>query len=160
MLQYALIADLFQFAFHMVQIPNFAVEYASCFTVDVIPEVTALSPTVRRTYTFPFDQNISKLWFVTPKDFIPLLYWPHWPTEAVWDCAVFSTVVSWQKLCYISQLHRVFFPQWMMPYFSLHWFSCAVCFKPSYNDYCHYKTAWNLWSQTSFHAIKYIYIYI
>ena len=53
-----------------------------------------------------------ELWFVSPKDFIPLssLCVPG-PTEAFWYCFVSTTVVSWHQFCHIGQLHRFFSSQ-------------------------------------------------
>ena len=58
-----------------------------------------------------------ELWFVSSKDFIPLFYCAPWPTWAFWHCFVSSTVMSWQQLCHIGQLHKVFTSQWILTHF-------------------------------------------
>ena len=40
-----------------------------------------------------------------------------WVTGAFWHCFTSSTVVSWYHFCYITQLHRVSFSQWILTHF-------------------------------------------
>ena len=67
MLLHAVIAGLIEFAFHLVQIPDFVIgksphtliEPSHYFTVSVMQGILALSPTLRRTSTRLFKPNIS-----------------------------------------------------------------------------------------------------
>ena len=53
-----------------------------------------------------------ELWFISPKDFIPLLsLWLPWPTGAFCHCFASSKGVSWQQFCHICQFHRNFSSQ-------------------------------------------------
>ena len=122
-LQYAVIAGLIQFALHLVQIPDFAVGkcptphnrassmfYGWCDTVGCCSFTNSL---------LHIDPPISlkdfELWYVSPKDFIPLLYCSVF--VHLWHCFTSSTVVSWQQFCHIGQLHKVFFSLWMLTHF-------------------------------------------
>ena len=135
MLQCAVIAGLIQFALHMMQIPDFALaphtisKPPPCFTVGVIQGVTAFSLVLHRTETLQFDRKILRFDSSFQRTIYSSLLFNIWvpqPTGAFWHCLGSSTVVFWQQFYHISQLDRVFFSQWILTFFSRHWFSCTV----------------------------------
>ena len=124
MLQYAVIAGMIQFALHLVQIPDFAIgkglppthtitEPPPCFTVGVIQGGCRSFPNFSQHIDPLIWHKDFKLWFVSLKEFIPLLYWSSLcaprPIGAFWNCFAFSKVVSWQQFSHIDQFHIVFF---------------------------------------------------
>ena len=104
MLQYAVIANLIQFALHLVQIRDFAIgksthphthtitELPPCFMVGVISN---LDSSVQKTfYHFSIVQS---LW-----NFLTLF------------CFFNSVFFTLQQFCHIDQFHRVFSSLWML----------------------------------------------
>ena len=84
MLQYAVIAGLIQFALHLMQILDFAISKSpphhnrhssmlyGCYDTGGCSSFTNSLPHIDP----PIWPKDFKLWFVSPKEFIPLLYWP------------------------------------------------------------------------------------
>ena len=130
MLQYAVIADLIQFALHLVQISDFAIRkslqhhnrtssmlYGWCDTASCC-SFTNSSPHIDP----PIWLKDFKLWFFSPKSFIKLLY-----------CLVFVGVGPLEPLlCFLNSNSTIYasFTE-SSPYsgcwhiFSGHWFSCS-----------------------------------
>ena len=93
-------------------------EPPSYFTVGVIQELQFFHH-LRDPLIWRKD---FELLFVRPKDFFTLLHvlsslCARWPTGAFWHWFASSTVVSWQQIYRIGQLHRVFSSQWMVIHF-------------------------------------------
>ena len=119
MLQYAVIASLIQFAFHLMQIPNLAIgksplpitQPPPSFMIGVIQGVAALSTI--HTQTFLVDQKILTL-NSQPKGLCSTALCVPWLIEDFWHCFATSTTVSSLQFCHIGQLHRDFSSHWML----------------------------------------------
>ena len=103
MLQLAVIASLIQFALCLLQIPDFAIGKSSPLHVLQLVWYRGLQL---------LHQLFAAHRFISPKDFISLLYCP--ATGDFWHCFASPTVISWQQFCHIGQLHRVFSSQYML----------------------------------------------
>ena len=126
-----------QFALHLVQIPDFAI--GKCLPLHYRAPFMLYGWCDTGGYNFvtKFSQRLNppilakyfELWFVSPKNFIPLssICTP-WPTGAFWHYFASSPVVSWLQFCHIGQFHRVFSHRRCWQIFSRHWSSCAVIF--------------------------------
>ena len=134
MLLYTVIVVLIQFALHLVQIPNLTIckspphhnrTSSSWCNTGGCSSFTNSSPHIDP----PIYHKDFKLWFVNPKDFVPLL-----------DCSVFVRLgplepfdrvllpwlVSWPQFCPIGQLHRVLSSQWILTHFLWQLLNCAM----------------------------------
>ena len=109
MLKLAIIASLIQFALHLVQIPNFAIDKILPHTLQLVwyrglQLLNQLSAKYRPSYltqrVWPLVHQSKEL-YSTP---ILSSLWATWPTGAIWHCFSSSTVISWQQFCHIGQL--------------------------------------------------------
>ena len=137
MLHHAAIASLIQFALHLAQISDFIIgksslhhnrasskPYSWC-DIGGCSSFTNFSPHIDP----PIRAKNFQFWFVNPKDFIPLLYYPVFVCLGPLESFDFILLPQQWFLDSNSAILASFkvFSQWMS-FFSLHWFSCAMVF--------------------------------
>ena len=141
--------SLIQFALHLMQIPDFRIRKSSSHHNRSSSMLYGWYDTgvcsSFANFLLYMDPPISlkdfELWFISPKDFIPLLYCLVCLCLGLLTlfCFVFSTVVFWQKFCHIGQLHSL-----LLTHF-FHDIGSVVQWFLEQSTFCHARW-WRWWS--------------